>query len=235
LTDGDGDISNGNQPTCADPPVCLPQFSDATKTVTDDDGGDLLSGDSVTVGITFSNTGCLDATGVRVTDDVDETYYTNIDPSGSGGTYDGDVITWDIVALSTTDPPVTLTFTANIRGNPGDLACNQASITCNEWGACAPPCEVYSDRPCPQIGTGPLPNNLLKNCCTGFPCDLAGMPWPPPQLKPIQSPPNQTTDTGLITDLAHPLCFYQVEQPTPGNTVKISKDTGDADTIDIQY
>ncbi|MFC2173915.1 hypothetical protein ACFLU6_15015 [Acidobacteriota bacterium] len=79
-------------------------------------------------------------------------------------------------------------------------------------------------------------NFLLKNCCTVMPCDTGSL-FPLPQNVAIAAAPGMVTDTGL-TDTSNRLCFYQVESPTPGNSVMVVKDqsgTPDPDVLEIHY
>ena len=76
-------------------------------------------------------------------------------------------------------------------------------------------------------------NYLSKACCATPPCDLSSL-FPLPSFKSIPGPPSQTNDTGLL-DTTDRLCFYQVDEPTPGNTVRVTENSADADMIDIFY
>jgi uncharacterized repeat protein (TIGR01451 family) len=57
-------------------------------------------GDTVNYTITVCNDGNAAADNVTITDDPDENYIANIITISAGGTYDGDIITWDIGTLN---------------------------------------------------------------------------------------------------------------------------------------
>jgi hypothetical protein len=232
LTDSDRNQGNGLQQTCKT--VCLPVLSGLTKDVSDDNGPPLVSGDPLTFTITFSNTGCGWASGVVVTDDVDEIYFTNIDATLDGGMYDGNIITWNVGSVSP-GQVVTLRFSATVQCPSGATISNKASATCSECGlSCATPCGIEG-----ELGFVCNPgaqNHLFKNCCTAFPCDLVPL-FPLPQSRSIADAPAMEPETGL-GNTGTPLCFYQVESPAPGSCVKITKSTAappDPDVMEIYY
>lgn len=68
---------------------------------TDVDGNGTLSpGDIVNYSVSITNTGDADASGVTLSDDYDQTYVASVDAAASGGTSDGDTVSWTIGALA---------------------------------------------------------------------------------------------------------------------------------------
>jgi hypothetical protein len=149
-TDDDGNPANGiNQTTF---PVCLPRFSTPTVAIVDNNGGTLESGDTVTVTVTATNDGCEDAADVFVEDNVDETYFSNI--NAPAGTYNGEAIHWNPRAVAVGET-ATFTFTAAVECSPGDRVCNGAQVMAySEWNAesCDPVCWAPTSEACVVCG-----------------------------------------------------------------------------------
>ncbi len=131
-----------NTPASDDPTVIEvtsgPSFANTTKEVTDNNGGQVEPGDTLTYTITVRNTGTAAATNVVVRDPIDTTKINQIIP-GQGGTFAGNTITWN----ATTTPAlanlpvgasVTLTFTAVVLTTVanGTVIENQAQATSTE-------------------------------------------------------------------------------------------------------
>jgi uncharacterized repeat protein (TIGR01451 family) len=203
----------------------------------------ITAGDTVDYEITVCNEGSGTADTVVVYDMIDQTWLI-VPPAaiGQGGTWNGAAgrIEWTVATLAPGAPtsPVCeiLTYSIETDSSTPDQTqiCNDASITEETtYLFCQWPFPAAA-QDCFDVGGGGA-NELHKNCCTDAedPCDR-GSKFPLPWLKDIAAPPGQTDDTGL-TDTTNPLCFYQVLQPTPGNTVRITKSTTVADTIDIFY
>jgi uncharacterized repeat protein (TIGR01451 family) len=71
------------------------------------------SGDSIHYILAFSNTGDMDATGVRITDVVNTNFFSNVVPAG-GGVYGGGVVTWSIGYLGVLSAAQSVSFTATL-------------------------------------------------------------------------------------------------------------------------
>ena len=68
---------------------------------TDTDGNGVLSpGDTVQYAITYSNSGNAYASSVTLSDDPDEAYVSSIGSISTAGTYDGNLISWNIGSLA---------------------------------------------------------------------------------------------------------------------------------------
>ncbi len=128
--------------------VSAPDLSSASKTVIDQNGGDLRPGDTLTWTITLTNTGNEAAQNVTVVDQIDPTRLTTITP-GQGGLFAGGTITWSAAttpALASLAPnaSVTLTFSSVVvKPLPnGTMISNQAAINASNL-----PAPVVTDNP----------------------------------------------------------------------------------------
>jgi len=73
-------------------------------------------GDIVNYTITVCNEGNAAGDNVTITDNPDENYIANIFPISDGGTYDGDIITWNIGTLNPLECKA-VTYTATLEGS----------------------------------------------------------------------------------------------------------------------
>lgn len=115
-----------------------PRFTTSTKTVRDENGGNVEPGDLLTYTVTVTNSGRGAAADVVVVDPVDTTALTAIAP-GQGGTLANGSITWDktstpALAGVAAGTSVTLTFQARVVTplENGRVISNQARLTSRE-------------------------------------------------------------------------------------------------------
>jgi uncharacterized repeat protein (TIGR01451 family) len=147
----------------------------ATKTVTDENGGEVTPGDSLLYTLTLQNTGNAPARNVVVTDPLDRNL--RLAEVLDGGQYQNGVLTWNRqgnAALAVLNPgtPVTLRFRATVA-NPtanGTVVANQARVAADGVTA------VLSDDP-----ATPTPND--------------------PTRVTVRSAPNLARSTKAVTDL----------------------------------
>jgi len=103
-----------------------------------DASGALSPGDVVAYTLSYGNIGNADATGVTLTDDPDESWVTAVDATLSGGTYDGNLISWSIGSIAAGDTgSVSYEVTLASAGTFPDGATNvvnTATLTSNEDG-----------------------------------------------------------------------------------------------------
>jgi uncharacterized repeat protein (TIGR01451 family) len=88
---------------------------DTTGYIDNDGNGVLSPGDTLQYSLTCSNIGNASATNVTLTDDPDETYVATISSISDGGTYNGDIITWNPANLASGDS-LTITYNASLEG-----------------------------------------------------------------------------------------------------------------------
>jgi uncharacterized repeat protein (TIGR01451 family) len=69
---------------------------DITKHSTDVNGGSIQPGDIISYTLNYVNNGDTPADNVTIQDDPDETWIASISNISDNGTYDGDIITWEI-------------------------------------------------------------------------------------------------------------------------------------------
>ncbi|MCB9642977.1 MAG: DUF11 domain-containing protein [Myxococcales bacterium] len=128
-----------NTPAADDPTVIEvtsgPSFANTTKEVTDNNGGQVEPGDTLTYTITVRNNGTSAGTNVVVRDTIDTAKINQITP-GQGGVFAGGVVTWNAastpaLASIPVGGSVTLTFTAVVLSNVpnGTIIENQAFVT----------------------------------------------------------------------------------------------------------
>jgi uncharacterized repeat protein (TIGR01451 family) len=164
-TDGDPNTA-GVQETCLR--VTIPKFATSTKTIVDQNGGALQSGDVVNVTLQITNSGTVAATQVVVTDTIHAHAGPDcgmINPTNisSGGTYNAAnrTITWNVASIPA-GQTVSLTFSANVEGDSGDACCNKALITCAEYATCTPACQAETEEICPVLGQSPPQLTIAK-------------------------------------------------------------------------
>ena len=135
-------------------PTCVtvssaPDLSGATKTVVDNNGGDVRPGDTLTWAITLTNTGNEPATNLVVSDVVDANLQTITPAQGGAFNAANRTISWTAAttpALASLAPSasVVLTFTAVVVKPlaDGTVIANQARITASNLGT-----PVLTDNP----------------------------------------------------------------------------------------
>jgi uncharacterized repeat protein (TIGR01451 family) len=188
----------------------------------------ILAGDTVEYRFTVCNEGSYEANNITITDTLDASLDEGTIYAPGSTSVVGSTTTWDIsqIAAGTPGNPACsqpFLFSADVNsGTPGQTdICNEAFITDEDiYGPCA--WEYPSFEVC------------FVSADTEWPgCDV-GSKFPLPWLKDIPAPSGQTDDTGL-TDTSIPLCLYQVVDPTAGTTVRLMKNAGSPDLIDIYY
>lgn len=86
---------------------------------TDVDGNATLSpGDIVNYSVSITNTGDADASGVTLSDNYDQTYVASVDASASGGTDNGDTVSWSVGALAS-GATATRSYSVTLAGAGG--------------------------------------------------------------------------------------------------------------------
>lgn len=80
-----------------------------------DGDGALSPGDEVNYQVSYANTGNATANSVSLVDDPDESGFADIIAISDGGLYDGDVVAWDLVALSPGEAG-SVSYTAILHG-----------------------------------------------------------------------------------------------------------------------
>jgi uncharacterized repeat protein (TIGR01451 family) len=73
------------------------------KSFVDVNGGSIKPSDNICYTINYSNIGTAAADNVTITDDPDETWIDSVNNISDSGSYDGDIITWDIGTLGVND------------------------------------------------------------------------------------------------------------------------------------
>ncbi len=114
-------------------PLCVPNLSTSTKTVSDINGGDTVAGDTLQYTITLTETNNIAAGSVSVSDTID-TNLTNVTPvsCGGGGTCTYSAPTFSCSGISVpASGSITIVYTADISGSatPGTTITNTANIT----------------------------------------------------------------------------------------------------------
>jgi uncharacterized repeat protein (TIGR01451 family) len=236
LMDGPGDITK-NSPDCLT--VRIPDFSVSTKEI-DPASLPATGGSTIHYQLQVCNQGSGTGTNVTVTDTLDTTLdETTI--NAPGAVVAGNVITWTIATLGPgaigTPTCQALEFWVNVKaGVPmGAQICNEAHVTSDEWFACGR--DFRTGEACFTPGSS---NELLREWCATLspPCDLAAI-WNPdldPYPLGLTGPPGSIDDpeTGILTNSARPLVFYEVTEPPGSNTVRCTKKPA-AETVTISY
>jgi uncharacterized repeat protein (TIGR01451 family)/fimbrial isopeptide formation D2 family protein len=148
--------------------VVVPDLSTSTKTVVDGNGGDIEPGDTLEFTVTLTESGGAPATGVTVTDELDDSLGLlqlvsvpagatgSVDASGgANGTGSLQVDGIDVPANGSVD----VVFTAVVDGGaaPGDAIDNTASFTgTGVSGSASIPTRVVSGSNLPASGNKPL-------------------------------------------------------------------------------
>jgi uncharacterized repeat protein (TIGR01451 family) len=100
---------------------CVPVQAEPSLTLqkvfTDVNGGQTVPSDNICYTISYSNNGNAAADNVTITDDPDENWITNDSPYyiSDSGSYDGDIITWDIGTLQPGDNG-TVSYCVTLKG-----------------------------------------------------------------------------------------------------------------------
>jgi uncharacterized repeat protein (TIGR01451 family) len=206
------------------------------------------AGDTVDYRITVCNTGSTRGTNLRVYDTMNTTYLVTPPTTiGQGGTWNAGAgrIEWTIAQLSPQPPCQELTCSVQVSSTAPDYQsiCDSGTIEAEDlYTSCAwpQPGQPIAEYPaCFEVAPPDIPpNHLLKNCCSSAenPCNR-GSKFPLTRERLIAQPPSTEIELGL-TDTAQPLCFYQTERPTPGNSLTIIKNNAtpaNPDDMAISY
>lgn len=114
-------------------PLCVPNLSTSTKTVSDMNGGDTEAGDTLQYTITLTETNNIAAGSVSVSDTID-TDLTNVTPVSCGGggscSYSAPTLSCSGISVAA-GGSVTIVYTADISNSaiPGTTITNTANIT----------------------------------------------------------------------------------------------------------
>ena len=165
---------------------------------------------------------------------------------GQGGIWNGGAgrIEWTIPQLSPQPPCQELTCSVQVSTSAADhqSICDSATVEAEDlYTSCAwqqPGQPIAQYRACFEVAPADSPNHLLKSCCSSAenPCDR-GAKFPLAIDRQILQSPATEIETGL-TDTSQPLCFYQTERPSPGNSLKVIKNTAtpaDPDDMAISF